>query len=123
MIVRHDEVAFDFRGFNYEAGIRWKFSGTATIQPEGHYKVDHIDDDDLQTIIYILKPKCSLEECATEGFWYEKTKGYEPEIWKFSGTLEIEKEEYVDGKPRIDKQVPVRRVKKSKKKVKSVSDF
>ena len=50
--------------------------------------MDHIDDDDLQTIIYILKPKCSLEECATEGFWYEKTKGYEPEIWKFSGTLE-----------------------------------
>ena len=91
MVVRHGEMPLDCHGRIRENHWPYSFSGTAMLQPEGHYKfdsADYVDDAKVQTSIYILKPKCSLEDCSIEGFWYEKTKGYEPEIWKFSGTLD-----------------------------------
>lgn len=90
MIVRHGEVSLDCRGRIRENHWPYTFKGVAVRQPEGHYKaesIDYVDDVEVLTSIYILKIK-SGAECTLEGFWYERTKGYEPEVWKFSGTLD-----------------------------------
>jgi len=87
MIVRTGEIAFDCHGRVRDDLSSWDFSGVAAIQPEGHYREEQIDDETV-TEVYIFKPKCTFEHCDLEGFWYEKYKGSEPVVWKFSGRLE-----------------------------------
>ena len=87
MIIRHEEISFDCSGRFWGTCEPWSFSGIAFLQPEGYFKLDHMDDEQIQTSVYLFKPECSLEECTVEGFWYEKQKTYEPDIWKFSGIL------------------------------------
>ena len=75
----------------YSDRSQWSFSATAFKQPEGHYKADEVeqvDGDEVQTTVYIFKPKCSVNSCSLEGFWYEKTQGHDPEVWRFSGCLD-----------------------------------
>ena len=90
MIVRHDTISFDCHGRNHADHSPWQFSGIATLESEGHYKLDyteHIDDVEYQTAIYLFKPKLSHEDCTLEGFWYERQKGHEPTVWRISGNL------------------------------------
>ncbi len=90
MVVRHDEISLDCYGRNRSDHSDWQFSGIATLESEGHYKLDyieHIDDVEYQTKIYLFKPKCSHEDCTLEGFWYERQKGHEPTVWRISGIL------------------------------------
>ena len=91
MIVRHKQISFDCYGRMYSDRSPWHFSGVAFLQPEGHYKADKVEDVDgteVQTTVYIFKPKCSVDSCSLEGFWYEKTRGYDPEVYRFSGCLD-----------------------------------
>lgn len=88
MILRSKEIAFDCYGRIRTNHNPWYFSGVATLQPEGHYREEQIDNEDTLTEIYIFKLRSSIEHCDIAGFWYEKIKGGEPVVWKFSGRLE-----------------------------------
>lgn len=88
MIIRTCEIAFDCHGRVRDDLSPWTFSGVAGVQPEGHYREDQIDEDETVTEVYIFKPKVHFEHCDVAGFWYEKCKGSEPMVWKFSGRLE-----------------------------------
>lgn len=87
IIVKSQEISFDCYGRVRHDHSNWKFSGTAFLQPEGHYRADDTIDG-VYTSVYIFKPNCSVERCILEGFWYEKSEGYDPEISKFSGILD-----------------------------------
>lgn len=66
----------------------------AVLQPEGNYKVDKVEgegEEAIHYLIYIFKPKCSVDSCWIEGIWYEKTVGEDDaEVWLFSGRLDQE---------------------------------
>ena len=91
MSVKNKKISFDCYGRVREDGSKYSFSGTAFKQPEGHYKVDRVEQEDgveFETSIYIVKAKCSVDNCYVEGFWYEKWEGDEAGVYRFSGSLE-----------------------------------
>lgn len=88
LIIRDDEIAFDFRYKNTnEPGREAILDDKAVLQPEGFYRCDVTDPNSgylpNQAIIYILRTKVQKHGCFVEGFWHEKTAG----AWKFWGTL------------------------------------
>jgi len=90
IVVRRDSIGIDCCGIILETRQPWSFEATAFRQPEGYFLVNkwtQYEDDEYETSIYLLRAKSSVEECAVEGFWCEQMKGYDPEIWRFSGVL------------------------------------
>ena len=88
---RKGHIAFDCHGRVRSTLAMWNYSMTAERYPEGHYKGYHSDCSDgtkVETEVYILRAKQSLDGCFVEGFWYERTEGHDPEVWRFSGSLE-----------------------------------
>ena len=63
MVVRNGVISFDYNGRWYRTRNAYCFSGTAMLQPEGHYKYDCtecVDDVEVESSIYIFTPKCSI---------------------------------------------------------------
>ena len=90
MVVRPDAISFDCHGRNRDDHSPWQFSGVATLEPGGYYKVDRIeqiDEAEYETVVYLFKPNLSHEDCTLEGFWYERREGHEPTVWRISGSL------------------------------------
>ena len=90
MVVRRDSIGVDCCGIVLETRQHWNFKATAFRQPEGHFvasKWEQIDGEDYETSIYLLRAKSSVDECAVEGFWYERLVGYDPAVWRISGVL------------------------------------
>ena len=88
MIVKPKKISFDCYGRMYSDRSPWDFSDVAFRQPGGHYKAEQVDDDGGLIAVYLFKPRCSVETCQLEGFWYEKEYGSDAEVWRFSGSLE-----------------------------------
>ena len=90
MVVRCDSIGIDCCGIVLGTRQPWRLETTAFRQPEGYFlanKQTQYEDDEYETSIYLLRAKSSVDECAIEGFWCEQMKGYDPEIWRFSGVL------------------------------------
>ena len=90
MVVSPDRIGLDCSGKMLDKLHPWSFEATAFRQPEGYFlanKQTRYGDDEYETSIYLLRAKSSVDECAVEGFWCEQMKGYDPEIWRFSGVL------------------------------------
>ncbi len=90
MSVRHDAIGLDCSGIVAETRHHWAFDATAFRQPEGHFlanKWAEVDGENYETNIYLIRVKQSRDDCEIEGFWYERVVGYDPVVWRFSGSL------------------------------------
>lgn len=88
---QREVISFDCYGRIRSTLAMWNFSGMVGKCPEGHYQgydSRTIGGVETETEIYIIKAKQNFNECVVEGFWYEKMDNHDPEVWRFSGTLE-----------------------------------
>lgn len=89
MIVSAKQVSFDCYGRVVD-GELYNYPGLVAVKHEaGYYKAQKIDMLEVETVqeIYILKAKCFSDGCDIDGLWHQTAKGYETEIYKFSGYL------------------------------------